>query len=624
MDTSNILGIISCICVVITLATAGLMYSSTPGATGKNYLKLLVAAGIIAGVVFGIIQLVSALTDPCMHQPGTQWSKSLKKCVPDSCPDGGFMCKSTGNCVSKDYCDYTDHISTGQYSYDEESCECTLICPISGEEPYLKNSSQTVTKMHENPSDPTKYIPDNKLLCGTPCDISDTHHCEQTVNTICGRYIKWDGTQDIEDEYKKMCLPDDDNFEKCSGQNPQNVYCPNGKCISNEEGDARCPMSVCGKDSNSKGKVFICDKYNNNKDCDPSGNCTNCICSDIEVSGTEISKQFKRVGYCTNTTRNSGNNRCVDKDKIGEYQGIDDKTSFMINKQYDICSDGQGISLAWPQCPAGHIKDTPCTKFGICPNGWEAAPNSEGQYCLSNPEPYTVSNDEEVCCAGGAYQHTSLGAICCVEANNTDCLNRTNYPYSKKSFKNDDTILPDTKIPCKGNDSKYIDSMNEQLLNTLQLNESEKELAKDSKSPFYTSFYCQSDGEGSSDSHLYAFCGKDYNKIIYTTYDSSQYETSFCHKKGVCLLESTPTMQPREPITISNDGTKSYNIPICKTADAEFWGGTCDPSNPAPACGPGAKLQQTFPIKAGTGKLSECVNNQNTCVAAGFNYVSSL
>ena len=44
-------------------------------------IKIVAVIGVIVGLVFGIIALVRALSDPCAHSPGTNWNKEKKLCT---------------------------------------------------------------------------------------------------------------------------------------------------------------------------------------------------------------------------------------------------------------------------------------------------------------------------------------------------------------------------------------------------------------------------------------------------------------------------------------------------------------------------------------------------------------
>ena len=74
-------------------------------------IKIVAVIGVIVGLVFGIIALVRALSDPCAHSPGTSWNKETKLCEKPpkptpKCPHKSYRChnsasKWNGRCMPK-------------------------------------------------------------------------------------------------------------------------------------------------------------------------------------------------------------------------------------------------------------------------------------------------------------------------------------------------------------------------------------------------------------------------------------------------------------------------------------------------------------------------------------------
>jgi hypothetical protein len=514
---------------------------------------LLVIAIIMTGVVFGVIALVKALSDPdpCAKQPGTTWDKNLKVCVKNSCQmdngEDGFVCKNQktrgiNTCIPKDYCDYNG--PEGQYSYDEESCMCKLDCSSLGEEyqGFTKDGLQNEINMQKLGD---KYIPvGDGLICGLPCDISNKKFCN--VGDLCAKSINYNKQTKTKEQYLPgECLPS--NFVLCNKD--KNIACSSqDDCITDDEGNVVCKFKYCGDGDD---KVIAC---TSDSDCGTGSEFIG-SCSNIIKAKNGSSKRFKNVKYCTKTDKSSINAFCLNIDNIGE------------NSEGQVVSDcslKEGVSDANPQCP--HSQNPPgCAINGLCDNGWQAIPNGGKQQCLPKNKPIPTSLSEGDCCDGN---HTAVdpfgNKFCCIKdtTKNHSCLNKTKKPYSAKLLKNPPGSDLTTKIKCPN--SNELNILNKTLWNKLGLTDKDK--PNDPNSINYTGLYCGKSEDGEDSGYLYAFCGHDNSDIEFTTFNG--HTTSFCKKKdNKCKFTGESW----------TDGTLDLNgmtIPYCKkdtSSPEKYW-----------------------------------------------------
>ena len=577
---------------------------------------LLVIAAIMTGVAFGVIALVNAFSDPCAKQPGTTWDKDLKVCVKDSCQmdngEDGYVCKAKGKvnqCIAKDYCDYSG--PEGQYSYDEDTCMCKLDCSSLGEEYQgFTTDGRTEVSMQLQSDGTYKPQPDNILYCGSKCEYSKyslntnpqqdpnyggTGWC--APNTTCGQIIY--DTNPPETYNSGYCLKNPP-YKLCDGDNPKDVACENGNCISGPENTPLCPFTICGKKSGETNNRIACESL---KDCYADGNIPDnptyeCIKNDLLKN-----KNIQNVGICVDIHDNSksGTNKsctvdeCLDPDSIGEN-----------NKGRAVsCKDKKlsGISRLVPQCKYSlkpgkilysddiSLDDITCASYGVCNvnnNKWQANPNKRpNDNCLqSQPEICSIGEDCELddgdCCPYNTRTPNPEKPgkfFCCgssLDEDNKNCFNDTNFPYSKQLLTGQGNLMDTIEIP-KNTDpvlkNKKINDYNKLLRK--QLNNSSSNI-KDSN---YASVFWHDDGTDKL--KLKAHCGsfngppgsKPQNYFVVGDIKNSKGNISYCvPKQSECTITS--------PLYVNGSTHPAFgDIPICQKygsglGDPFFWSGS--------------------------------------------------
>ena len=523
-------------------------------------IALIIIAGIMTGVAFGIMALIKALSDPCAQQPGKTWNKELKRCVFESCKingEKGKVCTApnkVNECIPNNYCDYSD--IEGQYSYDEDTCMCKLLC--SGDEQgFTKDGLNEVDMRKTN----TGFQPKNLLYCGNKCQFSSKQ--KQNIHGgegwcapkyLCGQEILENG----ENIAPGMCFDPNNNMGRCGDSD---IICPLSgsvpECVSTNEGP-RCKIKFCGTsgDKNDKTTRVPCIT---NKDCSKDGISTKFEC---DHSSKELTlKNFQNVGICKNTDiRYTDTQRCVNYEKIGEDiygNAIDCGNKIGISNRLEQCEgamdEGNGVFIY--NNSDKNYKLKACARK-LCSNNWQVNPGNNGEgLCKKNPTICSINEEcnlpQSDCCIN------NIGDECCNVSikENPGCLLTTTLPYDA-SFLKLGSLGEELSNP---NNDSLLEEYNEKLRLSLGRASNDENFKLIDGSSI----------EGGKSGKLYGQCGskisgKEPNPPFVSNFplDSSIIETNICVNKSKC--QNTPSQW------IQN---KVGNIPICKydTGNKLYW-----------------------------------------------------
>lgn len=527
---------------------------------------LIVIAGIMTGVAFGIIALLAAVSDPCAKQPGTTWDKDLKVCVKDSCQmdsgEDGIVCKAKGKinkCIAKDYCDYSG--PEGQYSYDEETCECKLICNSDEEAFSIKNKSKTTEMNNGTPSNP--------LQCFKYCDLQKSdgangsgiykNYCSSKLYN-CG--ISKNNNRDI---IAEGCL--DKNSYKLCGDEKYNIYCA-GQCLTRSDGTPYCSDDSCTKH-------YACSL---GEDVEKSCGIATATCDPIYDNSRTKNKKLVNWGICSKFKNKIQDQNCGDKDLFGEHPK--DKGGGLFNgTNYNIITTNpkgnKGVSLLYPQCKKAGLVDAniPFTNSNLCENGWLVSFSENCKY-FGTANPDSVSENELNCCEGQYIKNQNDYTCCATKQppSNTDksCFLVTDYPISRSLVKDNASV--DEMISCS--ESLY-ESDYETFYKNIGLSTSSYQEAKDLKSEYSSGLFC--DG-----THYKAYCGKEITKNPDGTENQNKFSTynDPTNKTSGCLMQTKATLETPSNLQTVNIGGASQpehiQIPLCyMSGDSTkelFWG----------------------------------------------------
>ena len=327
-------------------------------------IALIIIAGIMTGVAFGIIALVRALNkqDPCAKEPGKIWNEDAKMCVDVNCKN---VCNKDGTCLDN-YCDYST--SEGYiYDIDKKNCGCFIKnCDDGNHSINTKNTNISYTKMHKsNPNDPhSKLIPDDNLTCGSDCKFSNKGYCDEgesckiSITKDGSKYQVFDGNSgcyggdDHHSDFNtdlKWTTCDTSNVMCGSDGNTINYECSKSNIFSIKEGTFHNYCKNIGKcgDIDSENKV-IC--YSDNE-CGNGGKCLK-LDRDGTTSHSELEifekKGINYLGICSNSNDIYNSDYCVHPKLVGEREISNGKSLAAL---FSKARSGQeGISLNQPQC----------------------------------------------------------------------------------------------------------------------------------------------------------------------------------------------------------------------------------------------------------------------------------
>lgn len=185
--------------------------------------SLIIIAGILTGVAFGIMALLNAISDKCANQPGKDWNSDLGMCVPNDC-DKGKVCLNIdsdkkGNCVANDYCTGVNS-QDKKYIPTDDNCDCTISCP----EDYTPINMLGESRTGMNADHYGKPIHD--LTCQKACQFNKIDYDENyngycRDGFLCGKFLV--GPSRIEAEPKGSGCWDSSQFERCDGD--ENLVC---------------------------------------------------------------------------------------------------------------------------------------------------------------------------------------------------------------------------------------------------------------------------------------------------------------------------------------------------------------------------------------------------------------
>ena len=527
-------------------------------------IALLIIAGIMTGVAFGIIALMGIISDPC--PAGSTIDKQLNKCVQDGCKN---VCKKNingrkkGDCLSNNYCSYSG--SEGQYSFDEDSCECKLIC--SEGEGYAPSGKKSTAMNNKKPVEP--------LTCGSYCKYASNkgnnkHGGYQWCANgyLCGK--NEDETGEINNQ--GMCFSQSE-FGLCPSSSE--IVCrkdPNSglpECTPTSEGE-RCIDPYCGE--HNQNEFLICTSKN---DCNKGYNCN-------KTSYREKFNHLENVGYCADSAGNKAKKptkiktkpyQCVDPQYVGE-----DQYGNAIN-----CGNNKGVNLKYQQCTSGlqnghpiklnkHDNPTVCSKWGLCSNGWQTiAHKSDSSGCYSQNEPLSCSEPESICeppdahCCGKDYVISGRVDKCCEAkvSENPKCKLTTKKPYD--AFYLDSSKALGTII---SNPNKFSDSEMEKYTKNLQ-NSLLSPNSTDSQNDTTNINVIQLHNDSTSEWELHGQCGSLVNGV-HTGYGIRApvlLDGSYSEDTQICVMDSnceTSTMG------FGTYGELIPGWPICKSSSDDY------------------------------------------------------
>ena len=561
---------------------------------------LLVIAAIMTGISFAIIALLHSISDKCANQPGKEWNKDLQMCVLRQCPDDGNLCLTkglkAGNCIPKDYC---KEYEGAQYRYDRDTCECTIDCSGSEEEPFTKNGHKSTKFENGKPTDP--------LTCGIKCNYN-IKFSEDTAGGYkwcpsegywCGQFIY----KENDNAAPGQGCWEKSRFHNCS----EDIVCPKGvACVSNSEGEPRCMPSLCSGEENNEELVYAC---LNDDDCinpyksDINVNDAKCITGEL-ASNDEDKKftHFKQVGYCSKTNRFKDNN-CTIKRLIGETSASTTDNTPTIKICKNINSSVEGISTFNPQCE--NVAENGCAKFGICPNEWQGKSGPDIKHCVSENESIEEARKEmEYYCCDNPAVTPSGNKFCCPYKTFSDpefgdqlCTLNTKFGYSKKHLDNTASLSETLSCSVDENCTKF----NKDFYKVLGITQSE---AEDKTNNNFSSLYCDK-----NDNVCKAFCGfydatsqleDNFGKIDISIGSLSEEEQySFCFPKDSCEIA---WQKVKDGIYLPN------GYPVCEKTEGETmsykWSGN---------------YGDGYTFKAESSLIGDCidkVSSINTCMNA--------
>ena len=552
---------------------------------------LLVIAAIMTGVAFGIMALVGAFKNPC--QSGYYYDNNLNVCVKDSCQN---ICKTGGR---KGSCD--DDMCTGSneegypYVYDGNLCECVLDCSTAGpagDGQDLLGRIYTSFAVNGNGQKSTAInngIPEEPLTCAIQCDLSGkTQYCNS--NTVCGKNVtESSGIDGINGDSDGGCFPYP-KYKLCKEKNPNFIACyqwgndiQDNNCIrdSNEEAIS-CKVSQCNTSANED-SIVIADK---SEDCD-SGDYTPIQSLGKQTiknsAGGYINKDFSKFSpsshYCKSTTKIAASNtRCMTMSGLSEYKN-DQGVPTLYDCNHTHTDKTLGVSRYTPQCKKS-IDNFGCINSGysLCENGWQATPNKQGTYCLSDTEGSPTGNwsyaEDEYCCSDGTRITNPVGKYECCNIENPDkyCFRKTPGPYDislisgdrlplytpgKCSLNSRETILTESDSGDDTNIKKYSNNLRNLVCGT------SSSCSSDIESDNYVGIICESTYEDDTPSGPYykGVAGKA-NKLkldlgIYANGKQGSYpETYQIAAKSNCKANI-------QPMQTSGNGY----IPVCTNSD---------------------------------------------------------
>ncbi len=565
-------------------------------------ISIIVIVSIMVGVAFGIIALFRVISDKCANEVGYPiWNDNINTCVA-SCPGGktANLVKGTKyyrQCVPDNYC----KTQSGKYIYDDISGKCILkYCPDGSSS--IGDDGVTSTDMNK---DGDYWKPKTELFCGKKCSYSKTNCYDETkagngwcpANAICGQYVNGDTGKRIDSDFGCFNCDSSNQFKLCTGNNPKNIVCPDGNCMTNTgkpDGTViGCKLNTCkiADTSNSLGlsdKIYAC---KTNTDCGTGGICKfdNAILNEKGISKS-TSTGNKGVGYCSaiSDDKYEPDKNCMKLGQLGYYVNESKKINEIIkcslsgkNQNLGVYNnDNKGSSTCpYTQCPKA-VENLACAKNGICnynSNQWEAKLNNndhDSKICKNSSTPCIQLGD---CCASEyqAIDPATGNKFCCgVQTTPVDgkqyCGNITEYPYSEKLLTGNGK---NQQISCtQGEDlsdytrqlRKNLDINNDKFPNKLYIK-------NNTLNPWYTTTYCDIES-GKTKGTVKAICGAfnspntEKSTLAVGNIKDKKNPISFCintQKNNAC--NTSPLNWPHD--TINNDW------PICHKPgqDGLYW-----------------------------------------------------
>lgn len=476
---------------------------------------LIIIAAVMTGVGFGVIALVNALKAPC--KSGYQYDKDLKVCVKDGCKN---ICKADvgthkkGDCMPDNYCDHSG--AEGQYKFDSNTCECTLVCNGTDKKPFnTKFPNKTTTPMYKKSNE---WYPVNKLKCGYECNLSKNKYCDEpnkcNISLNKNGYLMSEGT---------ACYNNfnDNDYEKCDDRrvicrhsakkgSKETYKCSNGEVTAKEahylnglKFQSYCAStSKCGKFNHDQ--QIICAS---NSDCEPRklyNNTTNTQNdSDVECIPHSIleGKGINNLGVCRNSIKFSDqDDYCIDVNKVGE--NIYKSDAELSNLLYKVTpyEDSVGISLNQPQCidPKNGAK---CKTSDI--EGWYCGNINDASIVhgsdlgsLSVKKPPIYSQKETV----NQWKNDDNELMCCGKQKVVQSKYNTNYccPKNVKSnkcrntseFPPDESWLEISNNNFSCSEDTHCEKYNSQLENKLMFSGCKLNKIKDENHSCYSKMFC--------------------------------------------------------------------------------------------------------------------------------------
>ena len=546
--------------------------------------------------IIAIIFLFRALNrnDVCDSMPGTTYNESVNMCLPE-CELDSTMCLNTdntekiGNCIKNNYCSrFGTNDDKLPYTYDKESCQCTITCP-EGYLSYDLNGNQVNTT-----DDPVN----NPLKCYKQCDSCDdssksvnctrlgnNYYCG--LNNICGKYNECtDNAPENCISINKGCYNIID-YKYCSTNS--DVVCPvNQECQLDANGNPiGCKFELCGNTLETSGFKYACDK---DSDCNIDGMAPNNKCDDKDSDCNKCipyaEKGFQKAGFCENIKYPMSSGAfCIDPKTLGEKK----------DKTMAVCKDPnypEGISLHWQHCKKSLANDTPCAK-NICPdpNKWLAMPPDPSQCNLISQTPVTSINDNlssGECCEPNQQRTNARGTkFCCtqndLDQNNKYCANSSDNPLSKVMFTPTGSLLQ--SVPCDPNNTTQLDSYRTKFYNNLDITDKNPLNPYNSDgtaNPFYADIYCKPDSNDPTTGKIHGYCGiytggeenSSNELIIFNDLKSSSEisgeNVSGCYKKSNCQV--IDNWESDLSYSLNNNGNELV-FPICEGGvdNKKYW-----------------------------------------------------
>lgn len=512
------------------------------------YIVIAIVLIIVLGISFNLI-IKKFLTIPCDKTTDKRYSQFNNMCGPKKCPDGstvqpikdkngkiinleccnGKICNNPKSphfqkCLPNDFCTPTDGLN---FNYNSDNCDCDVSCidknlsanPPSVDMDFIQNKwTPQIT--------PTCEIKCSYSKAGNNPDGSEVNgYCLE--NHICGQHF----LKGSEKPDKAGCF-DSTKYKKCESTKVKDLVCATTEQCNN---DGYCETDYCGKDN--KDVVYACSEAN---DCvDEAGTSYSCNKNDPILT----SKKINNVGYCQIKDSNGNpisypkTEKCLPKTNIGE-----------SNKNTLILCPGEQIGInADINCST---TTTGCVgaKTSFCDNKWQPIPESGAKNCSTESNPnlwccknvVTLENGKKVCCP----------------VSDSDCIQRTTYPYSANFLEKDkkylDTIACTTDSDCNKYNDEFVKSLSTK---NVKVQYSDKSLAN------YASLYCDT-----NEKKCKASCGFDGTinkgdtyKLGVTNDDNSK--ISFCFPENNLKLSEQSWSNGTAK---TNDS--GVNIPICQSS----------------------------------------------------------